>query len=602
MLVGTAVFIGCATFSAVADAGESIPQLRAKLKSLLLRYTPRHPDVIHLRRQIIRRQAEERGQESKSTRRKVKPRSAVITPRRGPSTRAPRKRPAAKPKPVRQASAKLYPPFTPDKPWTPRILTRTDGPYLPDFSYAGYHWGERPLPIGSGRVFDVSDYGAVADDDVDDSDAILAALAAAEKVSGAVEIQFPPGRFIVSRVLTINRGHITLSGAGAGKQGTRLFVPQPLSVIGEPEQGPAQLKRLRKRKISPFSSHGGIIYVGPSNLKGTTLAAKALSGRRGGHRIELDTALTLPAGTLVELHWCPPGCKRKGFLRHVFGGVALNAGGKIRNSKRSLISQRVTVTESDSGGLTIKEPLLHDIKPGWLVRIQTAQYLREVGIRDLAIVFPKRPYAGHLKEAGYNAIDMRRLANSWLSNIRIVNADSGIAIKEGYNVTLDRVRVLGRGGHFSIELGGSNNVLVRNFRLDAPSWHNPSVGMFSARNVFSGGVIAEARLDQHTGLNQQNLIENVNVKMWDMGVLFEHGGGTGPGAAGFNTFWNIRVTAKDFSPIILDDAPAARIVGLLGSRAYRMDYGPEAYIEGGNRRGIAVPSLYRWQLARRLGR
>jgi hypothetical protein len=88
--------------------------------------------------------------------------------------------------------------------------------------------------------------------------------------------------------------------------------------------------------------------------------------------------------------------------------------------------------------------------------------------------------------------------------------------------------------------------------------------------------------------------------------LFEHGGADywGPTHGAFNTFWNVHI---DFvgragtSPIslgTLDDAGPARIVGLVANAPIDFHYAG-AYVEGTNRAGIAVPSLYDHQLAAR---
>ena len=45
---------------------------------------------------------------------------------------------------------------------------------LPDFSYAGYHRFEKPIPDVTHTVFNVTDYGAIADDNISDQDAIQA--------------------------------------------------------------------------------------------------------------------------------------------------------------------------------------------------------------------------------------------------------------------------------------------------------------------------------------------------------------------------------------------------------------------------------------------
>ncbi len=51
---------------------------------------------------------------------------------------------------------------------------------LPDFSYAGYHYSNEPVPDVAHPIFDVTKYGAIPNDDLSDQRAIQAAIAAAE--------------------------------------------------------------------------------------------------------------------------------------------------------------------------------------------------------------------------------------------------------------------------------------------------------------------------------------------------------------------------------------------------------------------------------------
>ncbi|WP_144009573.1 hypothetical protein [Pedobacter nyackensis] len=63
---------------------------------------------------------------------------------------------------------------------------------LPDFSYAGYHCGEKAIFVPEGyKIFNVVDFGAKPDDEL--SDAITAA-----NNNGSGIVFFPKGRFLVN--------------------------------------------------------------------------------------------------------------------------------------------------------------------------------------------------------------------------------------------------------------------------------------------------------------------------------------------------------------------------------------------------------------------
>ena len=70
------------------------------------------------------------------------------------------------------------------------------------------------------RVFRVTDYGAKANDDIDDIEAITTAMAAAHSANGGI-VYFPRGRYVVSETIRVPE-FVTLKGAGKHK--TQLFM------------------------------------------------------------------------------------------------------------------------------------------------------------------------------------------------------------------------------------------------------------------------------------------------------------------------------------------------------------------------------------------
>jgi hypothetical protein len=101
------------------------------------------------------------------------------------------------------AAPPLIGPASASEAWAPAILSDETlaGTYLPDFSYAGYHWGEEPPPHPP-PTLDVTDFDAAPDDGEDDTAAILKAVDAANAATGPVVLQFPTGQFIVRDIGT----------------------------------------------------------------------------------------------------------------------------------------------------------------------------------------------------------------------------------------------------------------------------------------------------------------------------------------------------------------------------------------------------------------
>ena len=109
--------------------------------------------------------------------------------------------------------------------WQDYLEDKSNGviPELNDYSFAGYHFSEKDIPDVDGWThFNVVDFGAVADDEAFDDDAIQAAIDAAEDHNGPAVVFFPPGRFMVSdnnntsEYIEISRDSIVLKGSGSG--------------------------------------------------------------------------------------------------------------------------------------------------------------------------------------------------------------------------------------------------------------------------------------------------------------------------------------------------------------------------------------------------
>ena len=83
----------------------------------------------------------------------------------------------------------------------------------PDFSFAGYRAGERSIPSVK-QSLNVRDFGARGDGRTDDTHAFKEAIARCR--TGAIFI--PPGRYVISDILSIDESGVVLRGAGQGAE------------------------------------------------------------------------------------------------------------------------------------------------------------------------------------------------------------------------------------------------------------------------------------------------------------------------------------------------------------------------------------------------
>jgi hypothetical protein len=106
----------------------------------------------------------------------------------------------------------------------------TTGPFLHDFSYAGYRGGEEPpdwmtlTGEDDERLFDVTSFGAAGDASTDDTAAFAAAIDAAEVAGGVVLV--PEGTYRIEGTLRVTGSDMVLAGQGPDK--SRLIFPSEL--------------------------------------------------------------------------------------------------------------------------------------------------------------------------------------------------------------------------------------------------------------------------------------------------------------------------------------------------------------------------------------
>lgn len=519
----------------------------------------------------------------------------------------------------------------------PKILSQKTN-YLPDFSYAGYHFGEKTLPEFEGKIINATDYGVKANDGLDDSKALLKAVKAANAVEGNVILQLPAGRIILSDILYIERSNFVLRGTGSAENGTEIYCPRPMMYLKNPESL-AELreylttldKRQRESENNidlPFSQYawsGGFIwtqipgervksYLDQYEPEANPLA-KVHSGNMGEHILNVSEIKGLKVGDIVELQLFNKEGENGEIIKDLYKDAPVKPGSHHwKFPKLPIVRQQVEITKISGSKITIKTPLTVAIKPGYQAQLTAWKHLNEVGIEHLRFTFPDIPRVAHHVEPGNNAIFLTRLFNSWVKDVVITNADSGILAEEIANVTVEDIVTDGLHlSHYTVTLGGVHNVLVKNLKIYNKAVHPLSFNTFATKNVYQNcEIFADALLDQHSGANHQNLFDHITVHITpDKNNSYYLFGGGGadywkPSHAPYSTFWNLNVQVENptkiAQPVLLygmKDGPFARIIGVNGNAKFEVKYEPDAYIEFLNTAMDKVPSLYNYQLRKR---
>jgi len=428
--------------------------------------------------------------------------------------------------------------------WTPQSR-------LPDFSFAGYRRGEKPLPNVPPGV-SVKDFGATGDGATDDTAAFVKALA--EVKSGAIEV--PPGRYRITGLLEITRPNVVLRGAGPDQ--TVLFFPKPLNDI-KPNWGATTTGQ----RTSNYSWSGGFITVRGS-FQSKKLTDISTPAERGEQAITVAAATGLRVGQEIEVY--QSDTPDNTLAVHLYGGDS----GPVQNLKgRARASLVSRITAINGNRVTLDRSLRCDLQPEWQPQLRAFDpTVTESGVEHLAFEFPLTPYQGHFTELGFNPVALNNVAHCWVRNVRVVNADSGPYLSGAFNtvdgVVLESSRPRDKqdcDGHHGVSLGGTDNLLT-NFDLRTRFIHDITVSGFCSGNVISRGRGTDLSLDHHRYAPNENLFTELDAgagtRLWKCGggaALGKHCGARG-------TFWNIRSAQPLSYPPAAFGPPSMNLVGL----------------------------------------
>lgn len=517
---------------------------------------------------------------------------------------------------------------------------KKSGSYLPDFSYAGYHGGEKSVPTTfSGTVIKAEEYGVLPNDGLDDSKALVSLLEGIDTVKGPVKLILPKGRIILSDILYFQRNHLTISGLGSDENGTEIYIPRPMMYLDPPEdlkelreylEVQNKIQKEKKNNIhlpfSPYSWTGGMLWTRVPGVrvksylnkydKEEVSLAQISKAKRATKILEVSSSEQLKVGDVVEIQWFNRKGKSGKLLKELYGDFKLKVGSHHWNfPKLPLVRQQVRIMKITGNKVTIDCPLLISIQPGYDVVIKKWEHLEEVNFEHFRISFPLSNRIAHHVEQGYNGMYLTRLYNSYVNDVKIHNADSGILTEGIANVTIQNIETSGeKMAHYTVQMGGVHHVLVKNLKVKNKAMHPVSFNTFATQNVYTQcEVMQKPVLDQHSGVNHQNLFDNITAHVSlsnnkDQYPLFAGGGAPywKPSHGSFSSFWNIELKfsgIENQKAIKLNgmyDGPQAIVIGVHGNLPVSVDYKPNAYVDKVNEIMNETPSLYQYQLDRRL--
>ena len=383
-----------------------------------------------------------------------------------------------------------------------------DEPVLPDFSYAGYRFGEVPIPDVEAQRFDVTDHGAIPDDGKSDQEAIQKAIDAATASGGGI-VFFPPGKFLVNtdpknkRSIRLTAGNLILRGSGCGLGGTVLQMVHPLD----------------PRDPTKMFSTPCMFIIGKPQKK-EALAKITADARRETYRIEVDDTSRLNPGMWISLDMESTAAVNT--YLHPFEPEA--AWTRLTNTGIGF-EELHTVKAVRDHVVELGEPLRAGVlaRHGWSVN--SFRPLEQIGVEDICFLGSwHQKFVHHrsaLDDSGFSALQLRQVANSWVRRCSFVNWNQALTISTSAATSVLQVRIAGNRGHGSVYIrGGGDGVLVGLTRDTARHHHGPSVGYRSSGCVFWRYEMHPSQsIDSHSGTPIATLMDRV-----DGGVLRGSGG------------------------------------------------------------------------------
>jgi len=533
--------------------------------------------------------------------------------------------------------------------WQPPAATKnflTDQ-ILQDFSYAGYHRGEAPVPSPTGPVFNVTDaaYGADPSGSADSTSAIQAAINAAQ-TNGSGVVYLPAGTYKVAPptgkdyALTISHSSIILRGAGAGQ--TKIL---------------NSTSNMRGKAIVLVQAGTPLDWRVPS-ATGTPLTAD-LTGP--ATVIPVADPAKFPAGDWVTVRCDATDAWATEQLENDWVGQGATLGGLA-------YLRQVKAVDTGAGTITIDIPTRYALKVRDNARVEPITTpLTEVGLESFSIGNVQSAATTGWGENDYNdtsagayechssyAIRVTGAADSWVRNVSTFQAPGNTTtahiLSNGIRLTFCRTMTLqncafqrpqyggGGGNGYLYRLDNSGDNLVQDCTATFARHGFIFSEMATSGNVLyrcidsqtarytgsTGSVVAGGKgSEHHMHFSHSNLIDSCTANSSFFLAVYRPFG-TDPKhdlTAAHSVFWNTIgngdpswTGAEGSYAVATQQSRYGYVIGTSGTRSqvltglyfHSVDSTPKTtpvdYVEGvGEGTSLQPPSLYEDQVLRRLG-
>ena len=448
--------------------------------------------------------------------------------------------------------------------------------FVQDFSFAGYHRGERPVPHITGPVFNALDHGADPTGTDDSTAAIQAAIDAAESAGGGV-VYLPEGEYRVSKpadsnhALRIRRSDMVLRGAGPDKT----FIVNTTT-------------DMRSSSVIRVEPEGGGTWATPASTP--TAVTQDHHGPTTSVTVA-STRLLNPGDWIVVHNPFTDTVREEGSFVQDVGLDGTRTGpnwvGQGDSLGGPMYLRQIKAVDPDTGTLDFDAPTRWRLLTRDNARVYRASsMLEEVGLEGFSIGNIRHPATTVLGNDDYRIADrpayevhssylvnVQRVRNGWVRSVHsfdpgnnngIHMLSNGFVIDWSRGVTLDDVRMErtqyggGGGNGYMIRLNSVNEILVRNShvghcRHGFVMWRMQNSGnvFHNCTDEFTGVQLGDngqmqfvgGRGSDHHGLfSHSNLADNHRLRRSFLEAAFRGTSGTVHHAqtSSQTVFWNAR--------------------------------------------------------------
>ncbi|MGB3150490.1 MAG: DUF4955 domain-containing protein, partial [Maribacter sp.] len=407
---------------------------------------------------------------------------------------------------------------------------------LLDYSYAGYHHSEKPIPdVSTWNTISVTDYGATPNDEAFDDAGIRAAINAAEASAVPTVVYFPSGRYKISDENTfdtpidISGSHIVLKGAGTGPSGTEIYAEK----MGD---------------VSKRWNNSWNFQFTPTTQSGSTLSEITNRINRGDTKIVVKDASAMSVGMPIVISQ-DTGTENIPFN---IPNLTIQPEWTKINETGMRITEKHTITAINGNTITLKKQVNAFVTAD-LSRATVSRYshIEEVGVEDILFTsgWKEHPedfqhHKNDIVDYAWRALRFENVRNGWIRNVEFRDWNESLHINGSMAVTVEDVKFSGKQGHVSSQLSWSTDVLVQNCedlvskqtQSRGGQWHGPGLQLRSTGCVYLNFKMQHHQfVDFHGYQPYGNLFDNIQG-----GILDRNGGAliSRPHCGPDQCFWN----------------------------------------------------------------